>query len=290
MSSGIASLPEGRLKKLRRDVSVAREKVCEYLAGRQSPSGGFCFYRSQHTDHPNIADTGCAVRSFALLGLEIPHAECVRSFLAGLGSSHQPECLFHLATALHVLKVDSLPDTLSVLIRRLGFGAVPGRQYQQTGWLERTRFLVHLKMMLDEPDDVSVIAKYVQGLAVRGGFGTTPNIWDTWLALDIMRLAGEIMIPDETAEFVDSLQCKPSGFTLRPDSQMSMLNPLFAGVQCCHLLDLPFRYPIEGLEFALACQVGSGGFAASPGALPDLELTERALSTIERLCTVLWSA
>jgi|GEM_PF-1163183 len=288
MNGSIGNLAKGRLERLRRDVSEAHGKVREYLCGRQSPSGGFCFYRSGHTDHPNIADTGYAVRSFVLLNLPIPHPERVKSFLVGLGVRSQPEFLFHLVTALQPLGGAPLPDAVIGSIRRLEVLGLPGPAFQQTGWLERTRFLAHLKTMLDDHDDVSAIARYVRALAVGGGFGTSPNVWDTWVALDIMRLADDIAIPDDTAKFVDSLQCKPSGFTLCPDTQMSRLNPVFAGVQCCQLLDLPLRYPLECLEFVLACQAGSGGFAASPGALPDLELTERALRTIDRLCRDLW--
>ncbi|WP_322061679.1 hypothetical protein [Paraburkholderia sp. J63] len=288
MSSSTENLSEARREKLHREVGEARAKAHEYLCGRQSRSGGFCFYRSQHTDHPNIEDTGCAVRSFVLLGLPIPDAEHVKAFLASLGTPSQPRFLFHLVTAFHALEVESLPDTVARSVSRLGFAAVPDRQFQQTGWLERTRCLAHLKVMLDDRSDVSAIAKYMRTLAVAGGFGATPNIWDTWLALDILRLAEDISIPDDTARFVDSLQCKPSGFTLSPETRMSRLDPVFSGVQCCQLLDLPIRYPLESLEFVLACQVGSGGFAASPGALPDLALTERALWTIGRLCNALW--
>lgn len=289
MSCSVEDQTDVKQEKLRRYVSAARENVREYLIGRQSPSGGFCFYRAQYTDHPNMADTACAVRSFAILGQQVPRAGHVRSFLTGLGTSSQPEYLFHLVTALRELGVDSPTAEMTGLISRLSFLAVPAHEFQQTGWLERTRFVAHLKMMTVEGrDDVSAIAKYVREQAVDGGFGTTPNLWDTWLALDIMRLAGDIVMPKEMARFVDGLQGKPSGFTLCPDTLMSTLNAVFAGTQCCHLLGMPVRYPIDALEFVLACQVGSGGFAASPGALPDLELTERALGTMERLCAILW--
>ncbi|MFT4063634.1 prenyltransferase/squalene oxidase repeat-containing protein [Paraburkholderia sp.] len=288
MNCGIEDQAHVRLEKLRRDVSAAREKAHEYLTGRQSPSGGFCFYRSRYTDHPNIADTACAVRSFAILGQPVPHADRVEAFLGGLGVSSQPEYLFHLATALDELKADPLAAEVAGSIGRLRFLAVPAREFQQTGWLERTRFVAHLKKRVAQGDDeISAIAEYVRDQAVDGGFGTTPNLWDTWLALDIMRIAGAEM-PDGTARFVDLLQGGPSGFTLCPDTRVSTLNTVFAGAQCCAMLGLPVRYPVAALQFVLACQTGNGGFAASPGALPDLELTERALRTMKQLGVVLW--
>lgn len=290
MSCGIEDQTNVRLEKLRLDVNAVREKAREYVTGRQSPSGGFCFYRSRYTDHPNIADTACAVRSFAALGQPTPHASQVRAFLAGLGMSSQPEYLFHLATALRELQAGPLPDRFAESISRLRFLPMPAREFQQTGWLERTRFLSHLKKMVAEGDDeVSAIAGYVRGKVVDGGFGTTPNLWDTWLALDIMRLGGAAT-PDETVGFVDQLQGRPSGFTLCPDTQVSTLNTVFAGSHCCAMLGLPVRYPVDALQFVLACQAGSGGFAASPGALPDLELTERALRTMGLLGVALWPA
>ncbi|WP_321969161.1 prenyltransferase/squalene oxidase repeat-containing protein [Paraburkholderia tropica] len=284
MGCGIECQTAGQLEALRRDVNAARDAVREYLGSRQSPSGGFCFYRSQYTDHPNIADTACAVRSFAILGEPVPHASRVRAFLSALGTSSQPEYLFHLATALQALQGEPLSAEIAALIGRLRFLALPAREFQQTGWLERTRFLVHLRKMVHRGgDEVSAIAGYVREQAVNGGFGTTPNLWDTSLALDIMQIAG-VAIPGETARFVDPLQCRPSGFTLCPDTQMSTLDTVFAGTWCCAMLGLPVRYPVAALQFVLACQSGSGGFAASPGALPDLELTERALRAMGLLC------
>ncbi|WP_322014179.1 prenyltransferase/squalene oxidase repeat-containing protein [Paraburkholderia sp. J12] len=278
---------DGQLEALCKQIGIAIEMVHEYLTGRQSPSGGFCFYRSSYVDHPNIADTACAVRSFAILGQPVPHADQVRAFLSSLERNARPEFLFQLATALHDLRGGPLPDELVQSVSRLHFLPPPAREFQQTGWLQRTRFVVHLKKMLSQADDeVSMIAGYVRAEEVDGGFGTTPNLWDTWLALDVMRVAG-IAFPANTAKFVDLLQVGPSGFTLCADTQVSTMNTVFAGAQCCAMLGLPVRYPDDAVRFVLACQVGSGGFAASPGALPDLELTERALKTMEQLCVVL---
>jgi hypothetical protein len=48
--------------------------ACRYLLGRQSPTGGFCFYRSEYLDEANLFDTWHAVAALALLNELSPHS------------------------------------------------------------------------------------------------------------------------------------------------------------------------------------------------------------------------
>lgn len=52
-----------------------------YIRGRQSPNGGFCFYRSHLIDQPSLADTYHAVASLAQLGREPPARKAITDFV-----------------------------------------------------------------------------------------------------------------------------------------------------------------------------------------------------------------
>jgi len=70
--------------------SEVSQAAVAYLASRQSPSGGFCFYRTEFLDQPNLADTYCAVRGLMLLGESVQHRQRVPSFLESFDNVTQP--------------------------------------------------------------------------------------------------------------------------------------------------------------------------------------------------------
>jgi len=280
-NTGLGAINSSR--ELQELLITVRARVRKYLVSRQSTNGGFCFYRSAYADHPNLADTASAVRSFRLLDIPVPCAAKVGSFVAALALQPQPEYLFNLVTVQRAIGCDDIAIPVSKMIHGLSLSPAPGPEYQQTGWFERTRFLAHLKRVVGDLRSVACIAAHIGEMLLADGFGRTPNLWDTWLAIDTLLVCGDVSIPETIREFVDRLQCRPSGFTLCIDSQVLNLNTVFAGVQCCDLLHIPLKYRREILRFVLACQAGHGGFAASPGAVPNLELTERAIRVLVRL-------
>lgn len=284
--------------------AVAAAKV--YVLDRQSPSGGFCFYRTSGLDQPNLGDTRFALGALRILGAPTPHAELTVEFLRQsrlFGLNY----LYAYALALEYIGMSShlsadRRDQISALTVTL-----PGPLYQveTSKWLERARKTIRLQLrhpgstggsvdQLDlasssrrslNPDRTtrySHVARFIENLQKNGGFGDSPNLWDTYLALSVWSQLGVTAVPENIA-FVDSLQQRPFGFKMSHASSMGSLDVLYAGVRCCQLLHLRVRYEDEILKFVLACQLASGGFARAPVALANLEYTYRALAIVAAL-------
>lgn len=249
---------------LRERIVSACHCAASYLEGRQSPGGGFCFYRTDYLDEPNLCDTFHAVSALTRLGRSMPQHERVREFLGPFCASHQPGILFHLISALRILQPDAdVPDRVGAAIDALSVTPLPPPGRQVTGWLERTRLVARLKHLSGDERAVRCAASLVARLRNGGGFGVAPNVTDTWLALDVLAVYGDDHLQaGDIRAFIDAVQKGPAGFT------------------CCRLLDLRIHHRDHVLRFLCGCQASSGGFAPSPGALPNIELTDRGLAAI----------
>lgn len=269
----------------RSTVATACRRAGHYLLGRQCPQGGFCFYRSEFVNEPNLADTYHAVRALALLGLQGEWRDGVREYLSGIAPSAQPWDLYHLAGAWRTIDADWTPDgALRANIAGLQIGSAPSaRSVHLAGWLERTRLVLRLQRDVGLAFDRAAIARTVIARHHDGGFGAGPNLIDTWIALDVLRLCGAGPGPDGVADFVDCLQVPTFAFQATPASCIGRLELVWAGVNCCRALGVVVRYRHDALEFALNCQTQGGGFANAPDALPDIVLTHRALQIMRML-------
>lgn len=80
-----------------------------YLGGRQCHNGGFCFYRNDYLEEPNLHDTYHALAGYSLLERPIPNREKIISYLAHQRSrSHQPAYLYYYTFSVRLL--ESVPD------------------------------------------------------------------------------------------------------------------------------------------------------------------------------------
>lgn len=262
------------------------DRAAEYLCSRQSPSGGFCFYRTDDVDEPNLDDSYHAVRTLTLLGWEIPRRAELLEFIEGTAESGQPSHLYLLTLILRTLDPGYRPSPgQQARIRALAPTPPPGPDSPALGgWLHRTRTVARLKRLFTDFAEAEAVRRALLPLKrPGGGFGRRPNAWDTWLALDIAHACGGAIDLPDTRAFVDRLQTPPFGFSTVEGNVTSNLDTLFAGVRSCMLLGLPVKFPTVVYSFVLACQTGKGGFARAPDALPDIELTHRAVWTLLRL-------
>lgn len=293
---------------LRAKCLLAVAQAAAYIRGRQSPSGGFCFYRYGDVDEPNLGDTYYAVSALRLFGIEVPHALEAADFAAQariFGLNY----LYFLAFTLDRLGLGSRVGGKPLeLIRGLSI-TVPRatRSLDSSAWLESVRKTIRLQQRFapsgpDAPGTSETqtagcataeraaegerryvrISEFLEGLMKRGGLGVGDNLWDTCLAVGIGSMLG-LRASQEIVAFVDSLQQPPFGFMMTARSTMSSLDVAYAGARCCALLELPVRREREVLELTLACQSANGGFAHAPTALPNLEHTYRALQTLALL-------
>jgi hypothetical protein len=158
-----------------------------------------------------------------------------------------------------------------------------GHRGATSGWLESIMKIVELKRRFGASADLPQVVRFVGSLKTDGGYGDKPDLWDTCLCLSILALLGENAAAGDTRAFVDRLQVPSFGFTLTCDSLIGNLDIIYAGLQCCRLLGASVSYPRDTLAFVLACQTAKGGFSRAPNALPDVELTHRALQIMAML-------
>jgi hypothetical protein len=283
--------------------SEAVARAATYIRTRQSPSGGFCFYRYASVDEPSLGDTYHAVAALRIFGLKVPNSAKTAEYVAQariFGLTYIYFCAF----TLDLLGLGSrVSEEVLDLIRSLPI-KVPETtsSVDATSWLESVRKTIRLQQRFTPDSSTEPLARclaplahiarpenrYVQVAAFmadvmqRSGFGVGINLWDTYLALSVGALLG-LRPSKETVAFVDSLQQRPIGFLMTQHSAMSSLDVAYAGVRCCSILGLPVRYKEEVIDFTLGCQTSNGGFAHAPMALPNIEFTDLALKTVAML-------
>ena len=268
-------------------IDDALQRAGDYLLGRETPSGGFCFYRWGGIEEPNLSDTDHALTALRLLGRTVPDPSTVRAFAARFRPTAQPDSLMRLLGIELALGRDPLDDPgLRRSIDALRWSEVPPADSTHVeGWLRRTRLVAALRQRVGLPLDSDRLTTALGRLMHGGGFGSTPNLIDTHVALEIADLCGRPLRRDDVRGFVDAVQIPAHGFTLTPSSRMGRLDLVVSGIACCHLLDLPVRHAADALNLVLACQAASGAFANAPGALPDIEHTHSGVVLLQKLVT-----
>lgn len=281
MSTALAADPN-----LRAEILQARQRAAGYLLSRQTPSGGFCFYRWGGIEEPNLADTDLALDSLQRLGEAVPNLAAVQAFAQRFADSLQPDALQHrIGIARALGQRPAQDDALRQAIAALPWPEPPGKGDGDaaSAWLSRTRRLVALRRAVDLPVDGEGLLTHLGRLVQEGGFGSPPNLLDTHAALDIAALCGRPLRREDVRHFVDDLQLPVLAFTLTPLSRIARLDVIAAGVESCARLGLPLRFGADALRFVLGCQTDGGGFAPSPGALADIECTHAAVRLLQTL-------
>jgi len=280
-------------------------RAAAYIRTRQSPSGGFCFYRYGGIDEPNLGDTYYAVAGLRLFGIEVPNARKTADFVSQariFGLTYLYFCSFTLD---HLGLASKISEETLAAIRNLPVAVPEGAaSVDSSGWLESVRKTIRLQQRFtpltfgsstrqgkhaQTPGPVASeappesfhphVSEFVAGLMKRGGFGVRSNLWDACLALGIGALLG-LRPPEDMAAFIDSLQQPPIGFLMTPRSAVASLDVAYAGARCAQILGLAVRYHEELIDFTLSCQSTNGGFAHAPMALANLEFTYRGLRTL----------
>jgi hypothetical protein len=266
-----AAMPVAKIRK-----AVAH--TVTYLRDRQSPNGGFCFYRWQGLEEPSLGDTRHALATLRLLDAEIPRRAKVVAFLHGFEAAGFDGFYCRLL-ALAALDAAMPPDARSLeRIRAFDAAAVLADEHvPTTARLERTLRIVTLQRCFDAIAGTDEIVAGVRALCRDGGWGDKPNLGDTRLALEVLAACGARASTDVTRRFVDATQIASFGFTATVDSRYTTLDVVHAGLRACTLLGWPVRYMTDALDFVLGCQGDNGGFARTPDALPGIDLTHRAV-------------
>lgn len=263
-------------------ISEARSRALGYLLARRSSRGGFCFYKSAGTDHPNLADTWHAVHALSRLGYPVSDRKVISEFVLHFASSQQPAHLFYVTSTIATLypEESALASCLRGAIDALAVEpATPGDLPR--GSLERMRHLARLRRLTGDTDALARIAGRVGDFVNHSPFATRPDLWITWVAIDTLDVCGRIdLVSSATRTFLNDVQIGPTGFTGTRDSRNPSLNIVFAGLASCRLLKIPVRFLTAATTFVLGCQAPNGGFRVSPGGLTNIETTDCALDAL----------
>ncbi len=261
------------------------QRVRSYLLERQSPMGGFCFYRTAYLDEPNLSDTWHAVAALRLLGEEPPNRDAIADFVCMQPPGKQPYALYYRTFTLDALGMAD-PDRAAMIenIHALQLDTEGLFTHADlSGKLERLLFILRLKVHCGTGFSAQQVVSAMLALEhPEGGFGTPPNIIETNLAAAILALCGGKASAD-TGRFVTSLGGPGYAFRFTENSLAFNLETICAGIECCRLLNLQIAYPADAAAFILACQTGNGGFARAPDSLPGIELTHLALQGLATL-------
>jgi hypothetical protein len=269
---------------LRQRLARAFRQARAYLLERQSPGGGFCFYRGYYLEEPSLADTWHGVGAWRLLTRErLPgHARHV-AFIRGLPVEPQPFALCYRVRGLQALGAADFHEAevrAAIAALSLRLPAMDGTDLQSP--LRRLAYGLWLRRHAGLPRDEAALAHALREAEdPDGGYGHPPNLHDTAEALAVLAACGERAGP-RTAAFVRRLAVRGFGFQLTAHSLSPSLETTCAGVACCARLGIPVDHADDAIDFIAGCQTGSGGFALRPEALPDLAWTYLALRTLRR--------
>jgi len=260
----------------------ACDRARAYLFERESPEGGFCFYRTADLDEPNLCDTWHAVAGLALLGDVPAHRERLIRFVAELGVGGELYSVYYRARILQALGV---ADTERAAVRALVAALAPRLPDEAdaaafSSTLDRLRMTLWLKRYAGTPFPARRIAAALRAVEhPKGGYGVPANLLDKRVVLAILGLCHE-RVARRTKEFVSRLAVPALGFRLTDDSLTSNLETTCAGLACARRLGLTVPVEADAIGFILACQSANGGFARAPGALPGIGLTHLALAAL----------
>ncbi len=272
-----------RLSSWAHDALVRAER---YVLSRQSLQGGFCFYRYDTVDEPNVRDTYYAIESLKLLGVSIPEREKAIDFLMRAQLWGTPY-LYDYAFSLELLGArDRIGEEALGKIRALKIIPAPEGQCANLGaWLRLTYKILRLRRHFLASFGDSEGQERIAELLMQWVTGVAKTI-DLLNAYDVMRIVALLGLPVPVVgirRFIESVEQLPFGFTVTVDSSSPRLDVVFAGVSSCGMLAMQVRHPTEALQFALSCQTEGGGFANAPVALPNLEATYQGLAVVTAL-------
>jgi hypothetical protein len=266
-------------------VAATLDRARAYLLGRQSPAGGFCFYRGYYAEEPNLSDTWHGVDALCnLLGITLPGRMAHAAFVIERPLAAQPLALYYRVRTLLALDVqdpqaNEVRDKVQACGMELPAYAAQGSlgaalwRLQCTLWLRRHAGVPTAALPLTQ-----ALLRLEDG---QGGFGMPPNLLDTAAAINLLADCHEVA-GERTAEFVQRMAIPGFGFRLTAGSMSPNLETVCAGMLACARLRRPAPYAADALAFVIACQTGNGGFARAPDALPDIGLTHLALSVLTR--------
>ncbi|BAZ05716.1 prenyltransferase/squalene oxidase repeat-containing protein [Calothrix sp. NIES-3974] len=278
-------------------IESAIASAVAYLHSKQCANGGFFAYKMEYLEEPNASDTFFAVAALQTLGLEPPNRHQLWDYLHSLlnqvqknfdispqGSISQAafNYLYFPLYTLYCLGVKDSVNQWQQAIAQFDIPLPAQTNATEMGitqkWLVRQ---IRTKKIWGDLPQKQHIIKYILQLNNEGGFGIKPNLMETYWSLAVLQeLDYDLTQLDDTRHFIEQLQVKETGFTNTVDGLSTSVDIVYAGIFASNLLKMEIPYLESAIKFVQMCQMGKGGFARMPIALPDIETTYLALKIL----------
>jgi len=276
--------------------SINKAACLSYLMSRQTPDGGFCFYRAYGVEESNGKDTYSAVAGLLSLQATIPDSDKLVVWLHRLQNNQGGYSSFSMGwfalETLRLLNAQPLHNPKAFLQTEHDRFLSLDWRVRTMEWsslllsLSRLLTLIRQWAMTTSPGfrcEVSALLGSLQGH--HGGYGNpAENLLDTCrvaIIVDCLTLKQ----PAGILEFAQMCSDGVFGFRLVPVGSANSLAVMHAGIGLFNLggVDIPQERVDTIRNYIASCQTMTGGFGRAPGAISTLADTWLALDALQNL-------
>jgi len=267
------------------------EKAIDYVMDRQCREGGFCFYK---LEEPNGSDTYYALSILDLLDIPFkdPKTESYLQYMQNADGSYDSIfAAFYSLKSLLLLNNASKQDLRPYILKHIKYDRVEAEKMpaEITSVFRRMVFLVDLYVTLERNRDKR-IENNLQDFVLHfhnedNGFGHHQStLGETSKALVLLSWLDYPVRKLHTIDFIRQCETSTCGFTDIPNTSLSYLEYIHAGVLAAFITDYQIRYLDRCVDFIRHCQNRTGGFSrVMHGGIATLEDTFYAIHALKLL-------
>lgn len=267
------------------------EKAIDYVMARQCRGGGFCFYR---LDEPNGLDTFSALSILKVLDVSFKDKKTIaylQNMQHGDGSYDSIFAAFYSLKSLLLLNKKSKQDSWPYILKHIRYGRVDAEKMpaEITSVFRRMVFLVDLYVTFKRNTDKQIeynLQDFVLYFHNEDkGFGHHQStLGETSKALVLLSWLNYPVQELHTIDFIKQCETPTCGFTDIPNTSLSYLEYIHAGVLAALITDSRIRYFDRCVDFIRHCQNRTGGFSRiMHGGIATLEDTFYAVHALKLL-------
>ena len=266
-------------------IDLAGERSLRYVTSRQCRNGGFCFYRTEYLEEPNLHDTYYALVAYRLMDRPVPNRDRVVDYLRSATSyGAQTSYLYYLARGMRLL---GCPDQYPELQHRIAQLHIRPLESDDSlsisSWLEDALMVARLRKTFAEATGFEPVKHVIGDLRAGHYRAYRRNLLDTYLMLRILAELDRLQEIDDLKRFVDAMQAPSLGFRMTQTSAAINMDILYAGVFSCAMSGIAITYAHDIVGHVLASQKKDGGFARAPAAAGDLQTNYKGLRVLHYL-------
>ena len=268
-----------------------RQRMLDYVIDRQCREGGFCFYK---LEEPNGSDTYYALSLLNFLGVFFNDEKTV-AYLQNMqnddGSYDSVFLAFYSLKSLLLLNEKSKQDPWPYILKHIRNDRVDAEKLptEITSAFKRMVFLVDLYVTYKRNTD-KLIENNLQDFILHfhnedKGFGHRQStLGETSKALMMLSWLHYPVQKLRTSDFIKLCETPACGFTDIPNTSLSCLEYVHAGVMAASVTDYRIRYFDHCVDFIRNCQNRTGGFSrVTHGGIATLEDTFYAVQALKLL-------